>query len=232
MSMVSLSSCGITAVDINRLAGDKTRRRRREKNQNTDYVFDLTEPADRGAIAHALIKLRLGADEFAIESGDDDGGADRVHGDAGGAELKGERGAEIRQAGFAGAIGRTGGHAATREDRAHVDDAAVLAFDHRRRKRARTEKCAGEINIVDAPPFVERHIGEEFWRGYSGIVEQNVGAAEFARHTIAGAFDLRFVGDVGFDHQRAAPGFLYRSRGRIELLHITANEREIGAGFR
>src|ERR1700739_3579626 len=116
MSMVGLSSRGVTAVDINRLAGDETRRRRRKKDQNADHVLDLAQPADRGAVAHALIKLRLGADELAIEIGDDDGGADRVHGNAGGAELESERGAEIRQAGFAGAIGRTGGPAATRED--------------------------------------------------------------------------------------------------------------------
>jgi hypothetical protein len=40
------------------------------------------------------------------------------------------------------------------------------------------------------------------------------------------------VGDIGLDHQRASPGFLYGMRRRIELADVAANKREIGAGLR
>ena len=81
-------------------------------------------------------------------------------------------------------------------------------------------------------PFVERHVGEQFRRRYSGVVEQNIGAAEFREHTAAGVLNRLLVGDIGLNHQRALPGFLYGMRGRIELADIAANKREIGAGFR
>src|SRR6478672_3495793 len=112
MSMRPLSPCGVTAVDIDRLAGDKTRRGRREKDQNANHVLDLAEPADGGPVAHPLIKLRLGADELPVEVSDDDGRADRVHGNAGGTELERKGGTEIRQTRFACTICRSGRHAA------------------------------------------------------------------------------------------------------------------------
>ena len=98
MSIARLSSSRVAAVDIDRLAGDETRRRRSEKHQHADDVLDLAEPADGGAIEHLLIKLRLRADEFAVKIGDDDSRADGVDRDAVRAEFERQGGAEIRRA--------------------------------------------------------------------------------------------------------------------------------------
>ena len=68
---------------------------------------------------------------------------------------------------------------------------------------------------------------EQFRRGDAGIVEQNIGAGRIrAQHARAHASDRRLVGDVGLDHQRAAPGFFDGTRGLSSLATIAADERD------
>jgi hypothetical protein len=94
------------------------------------------------------------------------------------------------------------------------------------------KKRAGQIHIGDAAPFVERHIGEQLWRRYAGVIEQDISAAEFRDHAVAGGLDCPLVGDVSLDDKRTAPAGMDSVSRLIKLAPIAADKREIGAGIR
>ncbi len=123
------------------------------------------------------------------------------------------------------------GHTASGKDRPHVDDTTASLPDHWFCERPRAKKCAGQIDFAYPTPLVERHVNEEFRRCDTGIVEENVSAAELGYYSFARSLNRCLIGHVGFDNQRLTAGAFDGGGGLLQFRHVAADDREVRAGF-
>ena len=93
-----------------------------------------------------------------------------------------------------------------RRDRAVVDDPAPARRLrlHLPERRLRAQERAGQVDVDDVPPLLERQVLERAADADAGVVEQQVDAAERAPCVAANsASHRRRVGDVGRHRERA-----------------------------
>ena len=65
----------------------------------------------------------------------------------------------------------------------------------------------------------------------TGIVEENVSAAELGYYSFARSLNRCLIGHVGFDNQRLTAGAFDGGSGLLQFRYVAADDREVRAGF-
>ncbi len=108
---------------------------------------------------------------------------------------------EMRQPGFASAIGDAECRGAQTRDRSDVDDGAAALVTHDRRHRLGHQERTGEVDRQDALPILQRHVEQRLEHRDAGIVDQRIDAAELPMGLLHGDLDRSWVGDIGLERQ-------------------------------
>ena len=80
----------------------------------------------------------------------------------------------------------------------YVDDSAPAAFYHAGDEGLAGEEGGVHVDGVDGAPVFDGHLGEGGRGAHSGVVDEDVHAAEFGDGGLCHAVHLGLVGDVGY----------------------------------
>jgi hypothetical protein len=170
------------AVHGENSAGDVIAGRRAEVEGGAGDVFGLAPACGGDALEDLAVAGLVGPEGLGVGSGEV-AGCDGVDLDAFGGPLVGERLGELSDAAFAGGVGGYANAALKAEEGGDVDDFAAVcadaaARDHVTGRELGELEDAGEIDLKDLLPIFE---GDLFGSGAedgSGVVDEDVDAAE------------------------------------------------------
>jgi hypothetical protein len=125
-------------------------------------------------------------------------------------------------------IGGAIGIAEPAADRRHVDDAAAAGCTQQRDRVPRAEEVAVKIERERAPPVVERQFLRRQGRpGNTGVVDEDIKAAELPLDLGEQRIDLGFVRDIGANRKARAKC----RRVFVECRGIDVADHAAGAGL-
>ena len=136
---------------------------------------------------------------------------------------------QVREAGFAGAVGGAQRRGAQARDRGDVDDGAAAGVAHQRRRGLRAQERAGEIDRQHARPVLVGDVEDRLEDGDAGIVDQRVEPAEFLRDGVEGAGHALRVGDVAGRCARVTSGLAERRERALQVLAVDVEQRHAPA---
>src|SRR3954452_8211072 len=198
-------------------AGDVRREIGAEERDSVRDLLRLPDAAHRGAPDHALVHLGVAHVERLCA---DDPGDDRVAGDAVPASLERERAREAEDARLRRRVGRLAEAAERARNRGHVHDAAPAALLHVRPDRLCAVEAPGEVDAQVALPQLRaliRELCDVVER--AGVVHEDVDSAELLDAARDSRVDLRAVGDVALQRERAPAERADLVDGRLGVDH-------------
>lgn len=182
--------------------------------------------------ADALEQVRMVGIVLLIDAGDAHAGSNGIDLDLVGAPLHGKDLSELIDAGLA--YGIDGGaviQALEGRDGAEIDDFAAVVF-HEREGGAAAPVGTAQIDVHDGVPIIILIVEDGLHSVDSGIVDQDIEAAELFLHIIEQTFDGLLAGNVyGMCVDVEASGAHFFGGG-VAFLHITVGANDGSASFR
>ena len=142
---------------------------------------------------------------------------------------------ESDYAAFAGAVadsGKLGRRAAQSGYGGDIDDFSAALRNHDLACGLRKQKRSGEVRFYDLVPLLERHCFHRRAPGSSGVIDQNVEAAELFHGGISNRLDARGIFDVAAERKNLHAEFLQFLGGFDAALLLARAKNQIRAHFR
>src|SRR5689334_11583935 len=115
------------------------------------------------------------------------------------------------------------------QGRGDVDNTSVSAAAHERHEGMTHQECRRQVRIDEASPFVHCAIQERLAENDSGIVDENVQAAELRLHALLQFVNLGFLRNVGNKDVRLAAKLRRLFCSFCKLRFVPPNERYLRA---
>ena len=163
-------------IDGDHLAGDVACGGAGEVGDEFCDVAGLAKGAERDFCEDRFLD---GVGEFIGHVGGDESRSDRVAGDRASGEFAGDSFGETDEAGLAGRVVGLAGVADEADDRGDVDDARVFGLHESAHETFDCVECAFEVGVDDRVPIFFLHAHEERVAGDAGVVDEDVGCADF-----------------------------------------------------
>ena len=174
-----------------------------------------------------LAPPRGSVDELLVERGPEDPRRDRVHVDAAGRPLDGQRPRERGHGRLARVVGRHLHERHERPEGGDVHDPAAPAPEHVPPEDLAGAEGPGQVRVEDPVPLLLGDVERRRPLRAGGAVHEDVDPPERGDARREGRLERGAVGDVGYDAERPAAEALDLRRGRVHRLEVPRRRDDV-----